>query len=71
MFQPWSSSIGAATENILLCVQEIWPPQPHVLNTPSHDPQTVCDGVETGHDEPKAPGGGNVETNRIICCKNR
>lgn len=36
-------------------------PPPNVLKTASHDPQTVCDAVETGHEEPEAPDEGNSE----------
>lgn len=47
-------------KNVLLYIKAILLPHPHLLNTPFHDPQTVRDAVETGHEEPEAPAEGNA-----------
>lgn len=46
-------------KSLLLYIKAILLPHPHLLNTPFHDPQTVRDAMETGHEEPEAPAEGN------------
>lgn len=45
-------------------------PHPNILKTTSLDPQTVCDAMEAGHEEPETPDDGNREGNNIILLQN-
>ncbi|KAG8011758.1 GRAM domain-containing protein 2B, partial [Nibea albiflora] len=46
------------TINLMKLEKAILLPHPDILRTTSHDPQTLCDAMETGHEEPEAPDEG-------------